>query len=826
MFKQAGSERRTWKNRVTVKQPGSSFLASALPASSYKGLLSAISFSSHCDSKKIKHPQDENLTAQYLNSPYFTNRYKTWFEPLCRLFSERKMIMNESVTGVSGEERVTGVVDRVTFFSESSGFSVLRLVVKGERDPVTVVGCVASVTTGQHVEALGGWQNDKTWGLQFKARHLAVISPDTLEGISKYLSSGMVKGIGPLLAKVLISAFGLEVFNIIEDHPQRLLELPGIGKKRMEQIVTAWAEQKAVKELIVFLHSHGVGTARAVRIYRAYGADAVAIVRNNPYRLTLDIPGIGFKTADQIALNIGIPFDSPMRARAGIAHVLQELSSEGHCRVPEKMLVDAFARLLNIPVATLDEAIKAELSIGTLVAVSDQLERSFYLRALFNAEAGIACSISRIRQGKLPWGTIEPSTAIVKAEKQSALELSESQRSAVSLALLNNLIIITGGPGVGKTTIINTILKILGTGKLKFLLCAPTGRAAKRLSEATGREAKTIHRLLEFDPFARDFKRGTSYPLDADLVIVDEASMIDVVLMNRLLGAISDRSALILAGDVDQLSPVGPGFVLADLIQSGVLPVVRLTEIFRQAETSSIIVNAHRINRGEQPVQFSGNELSDFYIVPSISTEHIQRRLLQVVADRIPKRFGLDPLRDIQVLTPMNKGPLGTKALNSLLQETLNPHAIRKLERFGTVYAEGDKVIQMVNNYDKEVFNGDIGRIVTVNEEDNALSVLYDDREVLYEFGELDEIALAYAITVHKSQGSEYPAVVIPLSMQHYSLLERNLIYTAVTRAKKLVMIIGDPKAIAMAIGNRRSSERLTGLAARISGETENNLQQ
>ena len=732
--------------------------------------------------------------------------------------------MNEIVNGSPGEERVTGVVDRVTFFSETSGFSVLRLVVKGERDPVTVVGCIAAVTTGQHVEAVGGWQNDKTWGLQFKASHMAVISPDTLEGISKYLSSGMVKGIGPHLAHVLISAFGLEVFNVIEDHPERLLELPGIGTKRMKQVVAAWAEQKAVKEIIVFLHSHGVGTARAVRIYRAYGADAVAIVRNNPYRLTLDIPGIGFKTADQIALNIGIPSDSPLRARAGIAHVLQELSSDGHCRVPEQKLVEAFMRLLNIPSPVLDEALKAELSIGTLVAVDDQGERSFYLRHLFNAETGVACSIGRIQQGKLPWGTIEAAAAIANAEKQSKIELSESQRSAVSLALSSKLIIITGGPGVGKTTIINTILKILGTGKLKFVLCAPTGRAAKRLSEATGREAKTIHRLLEFDPFARDFKRGSSYPLEADVVIVDEASMIDVVLMNRLLAAISDRSALMFAGDVDQLPPVGPGFVLADMIQSGVLPVVRLTEIFRQAQTSSIIVNAHRINRGEQPVQTAGKELSDFYVVPSASTEDIQRRLLQVVADRIPKRFGLDSLRDIQVLTPMNKGALGTKALNALLQASLNPHAVRKLERFGTVYAEGDKVIQMVNNYDKEVFNGDIGSIVRVNEEESALSVLYDDRDVVYEFGELDEIALAYAITIHKSQGSEYPAVVIPLSMQHYSLLERNLIYTAVTRAKKLVMIIGDPKALAMAIGNRRSSQRLTGLAARISGETEDNL--
>ncbi len=507
-----------------------------------------------------------------------------------------------------------------------------------------------------------------------------------------------------------------------------------------------------------------------------------------------------------------------------------ELSLEGHCRVPEPMLLAACRKLLDIPEPVLEEALRQELSIGTIIAVEEEGEKSYYLHSLYQAERGVATSIQRIMEDALPWGTVDPSTVIPEAEKQSGIELSESQRQAVALALSSKFMVITGGPGVGKTTIINTILKILDSGKLKFVLCAPTGRAAKRLSEATGMEAKTIHRLLEFDPFARDFRRGSSYPLDADLVIVDEASMIDVVLMNRLLAAVSSRSALIFAGDVDQLPPVGPGFVLADMINSGVLPVVRLTEIFRQAESSMIIVNAHRINRGEFAVSShdsaAGAELSDFYVVPSESTADIQRRLLLVVAERIPGRFGMDPLQDIQVLTPMNKGPLGTKALNTLLQERLNPDAVRKIVRFGTTYAEGDKVIQMVNNYDKEVFNGDIGRIAAVDEEESALRVEYDGREVLYESGELDEIALAYAITIHKSQGSEYPAVVIPLSMQHYTLLERNLIYTAVTRAKKLVMIIGDPKAISMAVGNKRSSERMTGLGAMISGGMDDKLRQ
>ncbi|NTW68717.1 MAG: ATP-dependent RecD-like DNA helicase [Chlorobiaceae bacterium] len=731
--------------------------------------------------------------------------------------------MSESNAANSGEERLSGVVEKVSFFSPASGFAVLRLLVNNQRDAVTVVGVVASVTEGQHVEAFGLWQNDKNWGLQFKASRLTVIPPDTLEGVSKYLASGMVKGIGPHFAKVLVQAYGMDVFSVIEKYPERLLELPGIGRKRLEQVVAAWAEQKVVREIMVFLQSHGVGTARAVKIYRTYGEEAISVVSSNPYRLTLDIQGVGFKTADQIARNIGIASDSPLRARAGLAHVLQELSLEGHCRVPESMLLDAAQRLLSIPLQVLEDALKQELSIGTLVAVGNEGERSFYLEALFRAERWVADSIHRILKGKLPWGTIEPEGSIREVEEQSGIELSDSQRSAVALALTSKLIVITGGPGVGKTTIINSILEILGRGSLTFMLCAPTGRAAKRLSEATGREAKTIHRILDFDPHAGDFKRSIGNPLQVDVVIVDEASMIDIVLMSKLLAAIPDHAALMLAGDVDQLPPVGPGFVLADMISCGALPVVRLTEIFRQAQRSMIIVNAHRINRGELTLPANragepgGDELSDFYVVPAVSTEDINRRILQVVVDRIPLRFNLDPMKDIQVLTPMNRGTLGTKALNTLLQKALNPNAQRKIVRFGTTYAEGDKVIQMVNNYDKEVFNGDIGVVCSVNDEDDSLCVLYEGREVLYEFGELDEIALAYAITIHKSQGSEYPAVVIPLSMQHFSMLERNLIYTAVTRARKLVMIIGDPRAIATAIGNKRSSERLTGLTAMIS---------
>jgi exodeoxyribonuclease V alpha subunit len=720
-----------------------------------------------------------------------------------------------------GDERISGVVDKVTFFNAETGFCVLRLSVNGERDGVTAIGHVAAVNPGEHVEAVGIWQNDKTWGRQFKAERLTVIPPDTIEGISKYLSSGMVRGIGKHFAKVLVQAFGEEVFAVIEDQPERLLELPGIGRKRMDQVVEAWAEQKAVRKIMVFLQSHGVGTARAVRIYRVYGDEAVSVVSSNPYRLTLDIQGVGFRSADQIARNIGIPADSPLRARAAIGYVLQELSAGGHCRIPQEMLIESCGSLLDIPAPVIEEAVRQELSIGNVVAVGEEGERCYYLNELYRAENGVAAHIRRLLQGRLPWGTFDPEKVIAKAERQSGIELSLSQRGALALALANKLLVITGGPGVGKTTIINTLLSILGTGSLKFMLCAPTGRAAKKLAEATGREAKTIHRLLEFDPHLRDFKRGASNPLQADVVIVDESSMIDVVLMNRLLAAVPSHAGIIFAGDMDQLPPVGPGFVLADMIRSEAVPVVRLTEIFRQAQSSMIIVNAHRINRGEPVVKPSGPELSDFYVVDSRRTEDIQRRLLQVICERIPERFGLDPLRDIQVLTPMNKGVLGTKSLNTLLQEAMNPRANRKIVRFGTTFAQGDKVIQLVNNYDKDVFNGDIGRIVFVNDEEGQLGVQFDERDVVYEAGELDEIALAYAITIHKSQGSEYPAVVIPLSMQHYTLLERNLIYTAVTRARKLVMIIGDPKALAMAIDNRRASGRLTGLARLIAGNSE-----
>lgn len=713
-------------------------------------------------------------------------------------------------------ERISGSVERVTFHIEESGFCVIRIKVKGKRELVTVIGSAAAITPGEFVECVGTWHNDKTHGLQFKTTHLKTVPPSTLEGIEKYLGSGMVKGIGPHFAKVLVKAFGVDVFTVIEETPERMLTLPGIGKKRTDKVTAAWAEQKAIREIMVFLQSHGVGTGRAVRIYKTYGDEAIIKVSENPYRLALDIHGIGFKTADVIAGRLGIAPDSLIRAQAGVRHVLQELSGDGHCAATHDTLIKESVKLLEIDEAILEEAIREEVTQENLVPEEIDGVPCLFLTALHRAEQGVANSVRRILSGEPPWGKIDVEKALPWVEEKTGLSLSQSQKDAVYLALTSKALVITGGPGTGKTTLVNSILKILAAKQLDILLAAPTGRAAKRMTETTGREAKTIHRLLEFDPQSFGFKRGRDNPLEADLIVIDESSMVDVVLMNKLLAAVPDSAALMIVGDVDQLPSVGPGAVLADIITSGSVPTVRLTEIFRQAATSKIIVNAHRINKGELPLRNETEELSDFYFIPAETPEEIHTKLLQVVTERIPKRFGLHPVKDVQVLTPMNRGGLGAHALNAELQKVLNGNSEPKITRFGTTYSPGDKIIQTVNNYDKEVFNGDIGQILEIDTEESSLKADYDGRIVEYEFGELDEVSLAYATSIHKSQGSEYPAVVIPLAMQHYMLLERNLIYTAVTRGKKLVTIIGQPKALGMAVKNKNATKRLTNLTARL----------
>src|SRR6266700_2706557 len=682
-------------------------------------------------------------------------------------------------------EQLTGAVERVTFHSEETGFCVLRVKVRGHRV----------------------WVNDRTHGLQFKTQALRVVPPSTLEGIEKYLGSGMVKGIGPHFAKKLVQAFGAEVFDVIEHTPERLTDLDGIGPKRKQRVVEAWEAQKIIREIMVFLHSHGVGTARAVRIYKTYGNDAIVKVRENPYRLALDIHGIGFKTADALAQRLGIPRDAVIRAQAGVRHVLQEFAEDGHCAVHHEELIETATTLLEIPITIIEQAVELECQDEHLIAEAIDGKPCLFLAPLQRAEVGVASHLLRLLNGALPWGAIDPAKAIPWVEQKTSRTLSPSQREAVAMALESKVTVITGGPGVGKTTIVTSILQILQAKKMDVLLCAPTGRAAKRLTETTGLEAKTIHRLLEFDPTSMGFVHNHTNPLRTDLV--------DVVLMSQLLRAITDHAAVLLVGDVDQLPSVGPGSVLAEIIASERIPTVRLTEIFRQAATSQIIVNAHRINQGQMPL-IREDSTSDFYVIPADTPEEIQAKLLRVVTERIPQRFGLHPIRDVQVLTPMNRGSLGARALNAVLQQALNPDATPQVTRFGWTYAPGDKVLQTVNNYEKDVYNGDIGQVAQVDPEEGQVEIDFEGRLVTYDVGELDEVALAYAATVHKSQGSEYPVVVIPLATQHYPMLARNLLYTGVTRGKQLVVVIGQPRAVAIAVRNVRATQRLTNLAARL----------
>lgn len=715
-------------------------------------------------------------------------------------------------------EQLTGTCERVTYQHAESGFCVLRVKVRGHQDLVTVVGHSPTVSAGVMLDAAGQWVNDRQHGMQFKAQRLTVSNPTSTAGMQKYLASGMVPGIGPVFAKKLVTAFGAEIFDIIENKSHRLAELPGIGEKRIAKLQQSWAEQKIVRDVMVFLQTHGVGTGRAVRIYKTYGDKAVAMVKENPYRLALDIHGIGFKTADSIAQQLGIDPHSLIRARAGVRHVLQTIASMGHCAAYRDDLSAQAVKLLEIPTSMIEQAVDAEILEENLVAAIIDDKPAVYLANLYQAEYGVAAQLTRLLHfAKLPWKKFDIAQAIVRVRAQTGLDLSASQSTAVTQALNSKVMIITGGPGVGKTTVVNSILKIIQAHGMAVALCAPTGRAAKRMQETTGIEAKTIHRLLEFEPSSFAFKHHEDHPLPIDFVVVDEVSMLDISLMHHLLKAIPSHAALLLVGDVDQLPSVGPGRVLADLLQSKKIPAAYLTEIFRQAASSKIIVNAHQINAGQMPVPMSQKqELTDFYFLEEDDVGLIQQKLLRMVCQRIPQRFAVDPVRDIQVLVPMHAGALGSRALNQLLQQQLNGAAEPKIQRFGVTYAPGDKVIQLVNNYQKEVFNGDLGVIDSIDLEEARLWITFDERRVEYEFSELDEIALAYATTIHKSQGSEYPVVVLPLATQHYMLLAKNLLYTGVTRGKRLVVLIGQKKAVKMAVEDRNHKPRLSDLARRL----------
>ena len=706
------------------------------------------------------------------------------------------------------QEVLAGVVERVTFHNADSGFCVLRVKARGHRDLVTVIGHAATISAGEWVTASGEWVNDRTHGQQFKARFIRTSAPTSVEGIEKYLGSGMIRGIGPVYAKKMVRAFGEKVFDVIEAEPDRLREVTGIGPMRAKRITDAWAEQKIVREIMVFLHSNGVGTARAVRIYRNYGADAVQVMTENPYRLARDIRGIGFKTADAIAMRLGIERTAMIRVRAGISYALSEAMDDGHCGLPTGELEPLAVELLEVPKELVRTALDLELAEGTVIADKVGNMACVFLAGLHRAEKVIAERIRRLTNGTLPWPYIDPEKALPWIEKKTGLSLAPSQVAAVRLALLSKVLVITGGPGVGKTTIVNTILRILAAKGVNLLLCAPTGRAAKRMTEATGFEAKTIHRLLEVDPSAGGFKRNAENPLDCDLLVVDEMSMVDVLLMQALLKATPDHAALLIVGDIDQLPSVGPGQVLADIMASCAVPVVRLTEVFRQAAQSRIITSAHRINQGSIPDLSKPEGDSDFYFVQADNPDSAVQRIIELVKTRIPQRFGLDPIRDIQVLCPMNRGGVGARSLNIELQAALNPAGDRKVERFGWIFAPGDKVMQIENDYDKEVYNGDIGYVDDVDSDAGELTASFDGRAVTYGFGELDTLVPAYAATIHKSQGSEYPAVVIPVMTQHYTMLQRNLLYTGVTRGKRLVVLVGQKKAVAIAVRNVSGRQR------------------
>jgi len=725
-------------------------------------------------------------------------------------------------------EHVTGVIERITFHNEDNGYCVLRVAARGHRDVVTVVGHCQQVIAGEYVTATGEWVTDRSHGLQFKAAELKTNPPHTAEGIAKYLGSGLVKGIGPKFAQRIVEVFGDKTLEVIDKSPTFLAQVKGLGPKKIEKIRTSWEEQRESRKIMVFLQSHGIGTARAVRIYKTYGDRAIEIIKANPYRLSADIWGVGFGTADQLALALGIPRDSPFRAQAAVRHVLQEESGNGHVGYPEELLrtrttemtgiepngiIDAIEQLRITDEVVRDSAQSAErgtrnaefkkregsedLNSG-LPAPRSALDELIFLKPLFLAELGVARAVKALGAGSHPLPNVNLDAAIKWAEAKMGIGFATSQRAAIRAAVTNKLVVVTGGPGTGKTTIVRAIIEMFLAKALRVLLTAPTGRAAKRLSESTGREAKTIHRLLEFDPRTRQFARCAESPLDVDLLVVDETSMVDVVLMNKLLQAVPPWACVVLVGDVDQLPSVGAGAVLTDLIDSKALAVARLTEVHRQAESSWIVRAAHAINHGEEPPSAPPGSDGDFYFVEANDPDAVIQRVVQMVRDRIPAKFKLDPFRDVQVLSPQVKTILGVANLNRELQAALNPArtGVAEVKRYDSTFRTGDKVMQVQNNYDREVFNGDIGLIAEIDGDDQTLLVDFDGRLVEYEFSDLDELQLAYCCSIHKSQGSEYPAVVIPVHTQHFVMLQRNLLYTGITRGRKLVALVGSRKAL------------------------------
>ncbi len=749
-------------------------------------------------------------------------------------------------SGTGGSDSaLEGVLERVTFVNEENGWGVFRVAVAGAKEPVTVVGNLIGVQPGETLRMTGHWTVSRQYGEQFDVSAYESVRPSTVAGIERYLGSGLVRGVGRVFAKRLVDAFGEETLDVIENAPHRLAGVEGIGKKRVERIVRAWQEQREIRSVMLFLQTHGVSPAFAVKVFKRYGSDAVRVVSDDPYRLARDIYGIGFKTADRIAQSMGVPTDSPRRAEAGLLYVLSEASDEGHVFLPKDLLLEKAGGYLGIRREILDAAVLSLAAAGDISIegrpdctglsedgrqrVLDLGEKApvygdkaplnervpVYLRPLHIAETGIASRLrALLRSPMAERKPIQVEKAIEWFEARQGIELAEAQKEAIRRAVSSKVLVITGGPGTGKTTLVNGIIRILEKKGVRIRLAAPTGRAAKRMTETTGHEAVTIHRLLEFSPKAMKFERNQERPLETDLLIVDETSMLDTALAYNLLKAVPLSGQVIFVGDVDQLPSVGPGAVLSDLISSGVIPVVRLNTIFRQAKKSLIVVNAHRINEGEFPAEGEKTP-RDFYFISKETPEECLEAIRKLVRTRLPRAFGFDQFRDIQVLTPMRRGLLGGQNLNAELQALLNPDG-RGLFSGSRILREGDKVMQLCNNYDLDVFNGDLGRVVSVSEQERTLAVDYDGRTVVYEAADIDELSLAYATTIHKSQGSEYPCVVIPIHTQHFMMLQRNLLYTAVTRARKMVVLVGSKKAVGIAVRTTGQNARFTLLGQRL----------
>ena len=738
-------------------------------------------------------------------------------------------------------DTLTGSVERITFYNPENGYTVLRLRPEHETGThavpksslmydglATVVGNLPEVSPGEHLRLQGTWDRHPKHGSQFKAEVCEQTLPATVAGIQGYLGSGMIKGIGPRLAERIVGQFREDTFTVIEQHPERLLEVPGIGMDRTSRITAAWQEQKQVKEIMVFLHGHGVSTNLAVKIYKTYGDESLETVQKNPYQLERDIYGVGFKTADRIARALGLSVDHPSRIEAGIVFALNEMINDGHVYVPREILAQRGIKLLEVSPdlisPALDRLAQADRIRPDFVPVNNQKRGKenhvvgesagsygspvIYLTPLYFGEKGVA---DRLR-------TLAGSASPARAMNQvlfPAGNLSDEQQAAIDMALSRPISILTGGPGTGKTTCLKALIRTLEDQGKKYALACPTGRAAKRLSEATGRSASTIHRLLEFSPMD-GFKHNEDNPLELDFLVVDEASMLDLLLMNHLLKAVRPGTSVLFVGDVDQLPSVGAGDVLRNLIHSGIAPVTRLGTIFRQEADSKIITNAHLINQGKFPVFSQGS--GDFFFFPAEDATTAADWIIEIVTERIPQKFGFDAIHDIQVLAPIYRGPTGVFALNERLQEKLNPPANNKPERrlFGTVFRLGDKVMQTQNNYDKDVYNGDIGFIRSMDVIEQNLTVNFDGRSVTFDWSETDQLTLAYVISVHKAQGSEFPVVVMPIVTQHYTMLQRNLLYTAITRARKLCVLSGSRRAISMAVKNNKVAQRFTALEWRL----------